>query len=131
MSTEVVIFACQQAAPDPEALGSGQDKGLRLRVLSEPCSSKVEAFQLLRTLATPVDLVWVVGCDENLCRYQEGSHRLASRVKYSQRYLEEIGLEAGRLGYSLVTPGDAAPLAGVAAEIKTRIEALGPSPLKK
>jgi F420-non-reducing hydrogenase iron-sulfur subunit len=131
MSTEVVIFACQQAVPDPKSFQAKWGKGeARLRLLSEPCSSKVEAFQMLRTLATPVDLVWVIGCAENLCRYQEGSHRLAGRVKYAQRYLEEIGLEADRLGHSLVSPGDAKNLAGVMTEIKARIKSLGPSPLK-
>lgn len=131
MSTEVVIFACQQAVPDPEALRAEWGKGeARLRVLSEPCSSKVEAFQMLRTLATPVDLVWIIGCAENLCRYQEGSHRLAGRVKYSQGYLEEIGLEPERLGHTLVTPGDEKTLTEVMAEVKARLAALGPSRLK-
>ncbi len=131
MSTEVVIFACQQAVPNPKSLRAGWGKGqTRLRLLLEPCSSKVEAFQMLRTLAAPVDLVWVIGCAENLCRYQEGSHRLAGRVKYAQGYLEEIGLEADRLGHSLVTPGDDKALAGVLTEIKARIKSLGQSPLK-
>ncbi len=132
MSSEVVIYACQQAVPDPESFqsGWGQGQSSRLRVLSEPCSSKVEAFQLLRTLATPVDLVWVIGCAEQLCRYQEGSHRLAGRVKYVQRYLDEIGLEIERLGHSLIKPGDAKELAGLMTEIKARLKSLGNSPLK-
>jgi len=131
MSTEVVIFACQQAVPDPKSFRAKWGKGAaRLRLLSEPCSSKVEAFQMLRTLAAPVDLLWVIGCAENLCRYQEGSHRLAGRVKYAQRYLEEIGLEAERLGHSLVLPGDDKAMAGVMTEIKARIKSLGQSPLK-
>jgi F420-non-reducing hydrogenase iron-sulfur subunit len=131
-SMEVVIFACQQAVPDPEVImakwGQGQTE---LRVLSEPCSSKVESFQMLRTLATPVDLVWVIGCAEISCRYQEGSRRLGGRVRYSQRYLEEIGLESERLGHSLVSPGDEAALAAVTAEVKARLKSLGASPLKK
>jgi coenzyme F420-reducing hydrogenase delta subunit len=90
----------------------------------------VEAFQLLRALGTPVDLVWVIGCAETLCRYQEGSRHLEGRVKYSQGYLEEIGLESGRLGHSLVTPGDAAALAGIVKAVKARLRALGPSRLK-
>ena len=131
MAMEVVIFACQQAVPDPEVLRAGWGKGqARLRVLSEPCSSKVEAFQMLRTLATPVDLVWLIGCVENLCRYSDGSRRLGGRVKYAQRYLEEIGLEAGRLGRSLVTPGAEAELAAVLKEVKARLKTLGPSRLK-
>lgn len=132
MSMEVVVYACQQAVPDPEVLRTSWGKsGVRLQVLPEPCSSKIEAFQLLRTLATPVDLVWVIGCAENLCRYNEGSHRLGNRLAYTQRYLEEIGLEPTRVGRSLVTPGEAAGLKEAVAEIKARVQALGASPLKK
>jgi F420-non-reducing hydrogenase iron-sulfur subunit len=132
MATEVVVYACQQAVPNPDFVRTqwGQEK-IRLQVLPEPCSSKIEAFQLLRTLAAPADLVWVIGCAEDLCRYNEGSHRLGNRIAYTQRYLEEIGLESDRVGRSVVIPGDAPGLAAVVAEIKAKAEALGPSPLKK
>jgi F420-non-reducing hydrogenase iron-sulfur subunit len=132
MATEVVIYACQQAVPNPDFVRTQWGKeNIRLQVLSEPCSSKIEAFQLLRTLATPADLVWVIGCAEDLCRYNEGSHRLGSRIAYTQRYLEEVGLESARVGRSLVIPGDAPGLAAVVADIKAKAEALGASPLKK
>jgi coenzyme F420-reducing hydrogenase delta subunit len=132
MATEVVIYACQQAVPNPDFLRTQWGKeNIRLQVLPEPCSSKIEAFQLLRTLATPADLVWVIGCAEDLCRYNEGSHRLGNRIAYTQRYLEEIGLESARVGRSVVIPGDAPALAAVVADIKAKAEALGPSPLKK
>lgn len=132
MATEVVIYACQQAVPNPDFVRTQWDSAnIRLQLLPEPCSSKIESFQLLRTLATPVDLVWVIGCAEDLCRYNEGSHRLGTRIAYTQRYLEEIGLEGGRVGRSVVTPGDSSGLAAVVAEIKARAESLGTSPLKK
>jgi len=132
MSMEVVIYACQQAAPDPNALRAEWGKGgARLQVLAVPCSSKVEAFQLLRTLAAPADLVWVIGCKEELCRYNEGSRRLRGRIAYTQRYLEEIGLETSRLGASLLTPGNTAELTAVIAGIRAQLEALGPNPLRK
>jgi coenzyme F420-reducing hydrogenase delta subunit len=131
-AVRVVIYACQQAVPNPDSLRTqvGQNR-LRVQVLPEPCSSKIEAFQLLRTLASPMDLVWVIGCAEDLCRYNEGSHRLGNRIAYTQRYLEEIGLEPARVGRSVVVPGDAAALSAAVAEIKAKAEALGPSPLKK
>ena len=131
MTTEVVIFACQQAVPNQDFLRTqwGQEN-IRLQILPEPCSSKIEAFQLLRTLAAPVDLVWVIGCAEDLCRYNEGSHRLGTRIEYTQRYLEEIGLEAGRVGRSVVVPGDAPGLAAAAAHIKRKANDLGPILLK-
>jgi coenzyme F420-reducing hydrogenase delta subunit len=132
MATEVVIYACQQAVPNLDFLRTQWGReNIRLQVLSEPCSSKIEAFQLLRTLATPADLVWVIGCAEDLCRYNEGSHRLGNRIAYTQRYLEEAGMESARVGRSVVIPGDAPGLATVVADIKTKAEALGPSPLKK
>ena len=131
MAMEVVIYACQQAVPDPAVLKAKWGKGqARLRVLAEPCSSKVESFQLLRTLATPVDLVWVIGCAEASCRYEDGSRRLGGRVRYVQGYLEEIGLEADRLGRSLVTPGESQALAAIIKEVKARLETLGESRLK-
>jgi coenzyme F420-reducing hydrogenase delta subunit len=132
MATEVVIYACQQAVPNPDFLRTqwGKDT-IRLQVLPEPCSSKIEAFQLLRTLAAPADLVWVIGCAEDLCRYNEGSHRLGNRIAYTQRYLEEAGLESARVGRSVVIPGDAPGLAAALADIKVQAEALGPTPLKK
>ena len=131
MATEVVIYACQQAVPNPDFLRTQWGKeNIRLQVLPEPCSSKIEAFQLLRTLATPADLVWVIGCAEDLCRYNEGSHRLGNRIAYTQRYLEEIGLEGARVGRSVVIPGDTPGLAAALADIKAKAEALGPSPLK-
>jgi coenzyme F420-reducing hydrogenase delta subunit len=129
---EVVIFACQQAVPDPEALKTlWGSSDVRFRVLAEPCSSKVEAFQLLRTLATPVDLVWVIGCEESLCRFNEGSHRAGGRMAYTKKYLGEIGLEPARVARSIVTPGDQAALAAVVKEIHERLQALGSSPLRR
>jgi coenzyme F420-reducing hydrogenase delta subunit len=129
---EVVVFACQQAVADPEALKTlwGPSE-VRFRVLPEPCSSKLEVFQLLRTLATPVDLVWVIGCEESLCRFSEGSHRAGNRMAYTKKYLGEIGLEPARVARSVVTPGDEAALATVVEEIRDRLKALGPSPLRQ
>lgn len=132
MTMEVVVFACQQAVPEPEALRSlWRESEVRLRVLPEPCSSKVEAFQLLRTLATPVDLVWVIGCEEQLCRYNEGSHRAGGRMAYTKKYLAEIGLEPARVGRSVLTPGDQSHLAAIVSEIRDRLKSLGPSPLRR
>lgn len=131
MATEVVIYACQQAVPNPDFVRTQWgEENIRLQILPEPCSSKIEAFQLLRTLATPVDLVWVIGCAEELCRYNEGSHRLGNRITYTQRYLEEIGLEADRVGRSVVVPGDAPGLAAAVADIKKKANDLGPILLK-
>ncbi len=104
---ELVILACTQAVPNPAALNEAlKQYGLRARIIQEPCSSKVEAFQLLRILATGADLVWVVGCPEEYCRLVEGSTRMGFRVAYAQTFLTELGLEPERIGLSRVAAGN-------------------------
>jgi coenzyme F420-reducing hydrogenase delta subunit len=126
---KLVVLACRQALTEPENLGRALSQaGLQARVALEPCSSKIEAYQLLRILATDADLVWVVGCPEPLCQFLEGSTRLGRRLAYAQKYLAEIPLEPERLGLSRITPGDREALKTVAAEIAAQASSLTPLP---
>jgi coenzyme F420-reducing hydrogenase delta subunit len=127
----VVILACRQAVPDPDLwLGPLQQAGLLARVVLEPCSSKVETFQLLRTLAMEADLLWVVGCPEADCQLVEGSFRMAKRVAHAQEYLLEIGLEPERLGMVQLPAGDPEALAATLSEIQERARTLGVNPAR-
>jgi F420-non-reducing hydrogenase iron-sulfur subunit len=128
---ELVVLACTQAVPNPAVLNEAlKHHGLRARIIQEPCSSKVEAFQLLRILATCADLVWVVGCPEPYCQLVEGSTRMGFRVAYAQSFLIELGLEPERLGLSRVAAGNPEGLAAAAAEIAQRAESLSPNPAR-
>lgn len=128
---DVVILACRQAVPDPTALANPiKETGFGARVVSEPCSSKVEVFQMLRSLASEADLLWVVGCPEEACQLVEGSFRMGKRVAYAQDYLKEIGLEPERLGLSHLSGGGRDALAAVVSEIQDRARKLGPNPAR-
>lgn len=128
---EVVVLACTQAVPQPAVLREAlQQVGLASRIIQEPCSSKVEAFQLLRILAQGADLVWVVGCPEQYCLLAEGSTRMGFRVAHAQDYLVELGLEPERLGFSRVAAGNLDDLAATAAEIQRRASKLPPNPAR-
>ena len=127
----VVILACRQAVPDPDLwLGPLQQAGLQARVVLEPCSSKVETFQLLRTLAMEADILWVIGCPEAACQLVEGSFRMTKRVAHAQEYLQEIGLEPERLGMVLLPAGDPEALAATLREIQERAQSLGVNPAR-
>ncbi|MDI6853627.1 MAG: hydrogenase iron-sulfur subunit [Deltaproteobacteria bacterium] len=128
---QIVVLACQQALPEPgrlaATLGNSDFKG---RVVAEPCSSKVEVFQMLRILSTEADLLWIIGCPEELCRFTEGSFRMGRRVDYARNYLAEIGLETQRLGMSRIPPGDEQALTEAAAEMQRLARSLGPNPAR-
>jgi coenzyme F420-reducing hydrogenase delta subunit len=127
----VVLMACRQAVPDPFLLINPlEHAGLAARVIHEPCSSKVEVFQMLRTLASDADLLWVVGCPEPACQLVEGSFRMTKRVGHAQDYLGEIGLEPERLGMTQLPAGNQEALAAALKEILERARSLGPNPAR-
>ena len=127
----VVLLACRQAVPDPEQfLGPLKEAGLKARVVLEPCSSKVEVFQMLRTLADEADLLWVVGCPKQACQMVEGSRRMTQRVAHAQEYLQEIGLEVERLGLVLLPAGDQETIEATVSEIQKRARTLGRNPAR-
>ncbi len=126
---KVVLLACEQACPRPQLwIKPLAEAGLKVRMVQEPCSSKVEVFQLLRLLARSADLVWVVACPEELCRLCEGSIRMERRLAHAQDYLEEIGLERERLGLSLLAAEDEAGRGKVIDTIRAQAQSLGINP---
>lgn len=129
---QIVVLACRQAVPETEALaGSLEQAGLRARVAPEPCSSKVEAYHLLRLLAAEADLVWVAGCPQDRCLLVEGSSRMGRRLAFAQQYLQEIGLEPERLGLTRLEAGDAPGLAALVQAIRDRAAGLAPNPARR
>ena len=126
---QTVVLACQQAVPETAKLAASlKGVGLKARVIAEPCSSKIEVFQMLRILAAEADLLWVIGCPEDLCLFTEGSFRMGQRVEFARKYLEEIGLETERLGMTRIPPGDQTGLNQVIAAIQAQTRSLGPNP---
>ena len=127
----VVLMACRQAVPDPALfLGPLEQAGLKARVIAEPCSSKVEVFQMLRTLAAEADLLWVVGCPEPACQLVEGSFRMAKRVGHAREYLAEIGLDPERLGMVQLPAGNQKALDAAVDEIVARARSLKVNPAR-
>jgi F420-non-reducing hydrogenase iron-sulfur subunit len=127
----IVVMACRQAVPDPALFQAPlQDAGLDTRVIPEPCSSKVEVFQMLRTLADEADLLWMVGCPEGACQLVEGNFRMAKRVAHARQYLQEIGLEPERLGMAQLFADNQEAVAAALSEIKERARTLGANPAR-
>ena len=127
----VVVLACVQAVPDLGQLATPlREAGLNPRIVPEPCSSKVEVFQMLRILADEADLLWVVGCSEGACQMVEGSSRMAKRVAHAREYLEEIGLEPERLGMAQLPVDNQEAVAAAVQEMIAGARSLGANPAR-
>lgn len=88
-------------------------------------------MHLLRSIQKGADGVYVVGCLEGTCHYNEGNLRASERVEHVRNLLEEIGLESDRARMYNLSSGEGPTFAAYAKEMTENIRALGPNPLKK
>jgi F420-non-reducing hydrogenase iron-sulfur subunit len=100
-----------------------------VKIIRVPCSGKVDALHLLRAIQKGADGVYVVGCLEGTCHYNEGNFRARERVEYVRTLLEEIGIESDRVRMYNLSSGEGPTFAAYAKEMTEHILSLGPSPL--
>ena len=87
-------------------------------------------MHLLRAIQKGADGVYVVGCLEGACHYNEGNLRARERVNYVRMHLEEIGIEGDRVRMYNRSSGEGPTFAAFAREMTENIRNLGPNPLK-
>ena len=102
-----------------------------VKIIRVPCTGKVDAIYLLRAIQMGADGVYVVGCLEGTCHYNEGNFRARERVEYVRTLLEEIGMEGDRVRMYNLSSGEGPTFAAYAKEMTEHIKSLGPSPLEK
>jgi coenzyme F420-reducing hydrogenase delta subunit len=102
-----------------------------IKIIHLPCSGKVDVRHLLRAIQKGADGVYVVGCLEGTCHYNDGNYRARERVEYVRTLLEEIGLEADRVRMYNLSSGEGPTFAAYAKEMTELIRSLGPNPLNQ
>ena len=100
-----------------------------VKIILVPCSGKVDAIHLLHAIQKGADGVYVVGCLEGTCHYNEGNFRARERVEYVRMLLEEVGLEPDRVRMYNLSSGEGPTFAAYAKEMTENIKKLGPNPL--
>ncbi len=96
---EIYIFHCSNSL-DTEALRRSfgkREKGDKLKIISLPCSGKLELIYLLKAFESGADGVVLITCKHGECRYLEGNLRAKKRTEAVRTLLEEIGLDKGRM----------------------------------
>jgi coenzyme F420-reducing hydrogenase delta subunit len=100
-----------------------------VKIIRVPCSGKVDVLHLLRAIQKGADGVYVVGCLEGTCHYNEGNYRARERVNHVRVLLEEIGIEGDRVRMYNLSSGEGPTFAAYAKEMTEHIKALGPNRL--
>ena len=95
-----------------------------------PCTGKVDIIHMLRAFEKGADGVYVVGCLEGDCRFDNGNLRARKRVEQTQKILNAIGIGGERVQMYNLSSGDGPLFAAYASEMTDKIKQLGPNPIK-
>jgi len=68
-----------------------------IKMISLPCSGKIDVPYLIKVFETGADGVVLVTCKKDECRHLEGNIRANRRVAAMESLLEEIGVGPGRM----------------------------------
>jgi coenzyme F420-reducing hydrogenase delta subunit len=96
-----------------------------------PCTGKVDVEYILRAFEEGADGVYIVACSIGNCHHVHGNVRATKRLTHARSLLEEVGLEAERLGIFYMSGSQAHAFANAATQMTERIRRLGPSPLRR
>jgi coenzyme F420-reducing hydrogenase delta subunit len=126
-SIKVIAFCCKNAIESDPVL---TEKGWHafepeIKIVSVPCSSKVETLSIIKAFESGADGIFVLGCKEKHCRFIDGNVRAQRTINHTRRLLEEIDMEADRLRLLLLGNEETKDFGQVARFISNLIRPLG------
>jgi F420-non-reducing hydrogenase iron-sulfur subunit len=129
---EIIAFCCSYCAHSAAALaGSNRMQySTGVRIISTPCTGKLEMEHILEAFEKGIDGILIVGCLEGGCHFVEGNLRARKRTNRIGSILEEIGLGSGRLKMVNLSDSMASVFVQHLQEMTETIKALGPNPLR-
>lgn len=99
-----------------------------LSLVAIPCSGKMEAHHILKTLADGAEGVLVLACAEKACQYLEGSKRSHKRADYARYWLQKLNIEPDRVAFVHMPPMDVPALEKLLKEFTAKLESFGTTP---
>ncbi len=102
-----------------------------IRIIRVPCTGKVDLIHILRAFEKGADGVYVVGCLEGDCRFENGNLRAKLRVRQAKKILDSIGIGGERVQMFNLSSGEGPRFAEIATEMTQKVKELGPNPVKR
>jgi F420-non-reducing hydrogenase iron-sulfur subunit len=129
---EIIAFCCSYCAYSAAALAGSKrlQYPAGVRIISIPCTGKLEMEHILEAFEKGIDGILIVGCLEGGCHFVEGNLRARKRSDKIRSILEEIGLGSERLKMVNLSDSMASAFVQHMHEATATIKALGPNPLK-
>lgn len=95
---KIYLFYCSNSLDENElSQCRGELKDYQLKIISLPCSGKVNVPYLVKAFETGADGIVIVTCELDQCRHLEGNMRAEKRAEAVDSLLDEIGAGTGRI----------------------------------
>ena len=101
-----------------------------IRIVKVPCTGKVDIIHILRAFEKGADGVYIVGCMEGDCHYNQGNIRARKRVEHARQILDAVGTGGERVRMYNLSSSEGPRFADYAIEMTEKIKELGPNPIK-
>ncbi len=102
-----------------------------IRIIRVMCSGRVDPTFVLSAFKEGADGVLICGCHPGDCHYHEGNYKCLRRYHLLQKYLDQMGLEKGRLRLEWISASEGKQFAQLADEFTEQIKQLGPCKVKE
>ena len=103
---------------------------INVKIIKVPCTGKVDIIHLLRSFEKGADGVYVLGCLEGACQFNNGNIRARKRVERARQILDIIGVGGDRVRMYNLSSSEAPLFVKYAREMTETIKKLGPNPIK-
>jgi coenzyme F420-reducing hydrogenase delta subunit len=94
---KIYIFCCATSYDESELARGINQQDIELKIISLPCSGKLDILYLTKAFDTGADGAVVMMCGNGECRYLEGNLRATGRAAAVGALLDEAGLGGGRI----------------------------------
>lgn len=94
---KIYVFYCSNGLDKEQLAGVCEADGISVKVISLPCSGKIDVPYLIKAFETGADGAVIVTCKKNECQNNEGNLRAQKRAEAVESLLDEIGMGAGRM----------------------------------
>lgn len=94
---KIYLFHCATSYDQAELMRSYSRQIDEIKVISLPCSGKLDILYLTKAFDTGADGAAIMVCKEGECRYMEGNLRARKRAQAIDELLGEAGLGKGRV----------------------------------
>lgn len=130
---QIVGFCCKYCAYAAADLAGSMRISYpsNIKIIQVPCTGRIDAIHIMKTLEEGADGVMIAGCLEGECHFLEGNLKAKSRVYSVRQILGQVGLEPDRVVMYNLSSAMGPRFAEICRDMVEKIIKIGPSPLKK